>query len=88
MPNAVPVGEASADQVDRREERDPDDEVEAECKRRRLCLQVSREEFELEKEKVSFDLERAQKELAIEEQRCELEKRKSTWINTAQVLIQ
>ena len=30
--------------------RDPDEEVEAECKRRRLCLQVSREEFELENE--------------------------------------
>ena len=56
--------------------RGPDEETEAQCKRRRLCLQVRREEFEM-----------AQKELALEEQRFDLEKRRSSWRNIAQMLV-
>ena len=60
-----------------------DEETEAQCKRRRLCLQVCREEFELEKEKRDYELEMSEKELGIEEKRFDLEKRKSSYRNGA-----
>jgi len=59
--------------------RNPDEEVEAECKRRRLCLQVAREEFELEKARRSYSLEMAQREFALEEQKFDLEKRRNLY---------
>ncbi len=56
-----------------------DEKTEAWCKRRRLCLQVRREEFELEKAKRDYELEMAKRELALEEQSFDLAKRRSSW---------
>jgi len=62
-----------------RSEDDRDAETEAQCKRRRMCLQVRREEFELAQKERSYKLDMAQKELALEEQRFDLEKRRASW---------
>ena len=60
----------------------PDEETEARCKRRRLCLQVRREEFEMARMELALDEQR----LALDEQTFDLEKRRSSWTYSAQML--
>ena len=55
-----------------------DDDAEVECKRRRMHLQVCREEFEFYKEKRDYDIEASKKELAVEEQRLALQQRQTS----------
>lgn len=55
------------------------DSEEAQYKRRRLNLQLLKEEFAQEKTKRDYELAMLQRELAVEEQSFDLEKRRSSW---------